>query len=138
MLVCWGLQFAFIAFLMGQSLEAFIQWKAILQLALGCISAIETHAEFFVALLQTLHAQLALGLPADAPSTEGSEGTHAVMGPMLMEGLVESSFLRPLLHSFCEGMDATDMLDVRLLVRGGCQNILLCRAGYVHLAVSNS
>ncbi|GFP78826.1 protein aar2 homolog [Phtheirospermum japonicum] len=33
------LQFAFIAFLMGQSLEAFMQWKLLVSLLLGCIEA---------------------------------------------------------------------------------------------------
>ncbi|MFS7983394.1 putative A1 cistron-splicing factor, AAR2, AAR2 domain superfamily [Helianthus anomalus] len=33
------LQFAFIAFLMGQSLEAFLQWKAIVHLLFGCTEA---------------------------------------------------------------------------------------------------
>ncbi|XP_050262641.1 uncharacterized protein LOC126707076 isoform X11 [Quercus robur] len=33
------LQFAFIAFLMGQSLEGFLQWKALVNLLFGCIEA---------------------------------------------------------------------------------------------------
>ncbi|MBA0583347.1 hypothetical protein Gorai_014207, partial [Gossypium raimondii] len=33
------LQFAFIAFLMGQSLEAFMQWKSLVSLLLGCTEA---------------------------------------------------------------------------------------------------
>ncbi|MCH97757.1 protein AAR2, partial [Trifolium medium] len=33
------LQFAFIAFLMGQSLEAFLQWKSLVSLLFGCTEA---------------------------------------------------------------------------------------------------
>lgn len=34
------LQFAFVAFLMGHSLEAFLQWKAVVSLLLGCTEAV--------------------------------------------------------------------------------------------------
>ncbi|XP_057872677.2 uncharacterized protein LOC131078866 isoform X2 [Cryptomeria japonica] len=43
------LQFSFIAFLMGQSLESFSQWKAILCLLLSCEEApLRTRTQFFV------------------------------------------------------------------------------------------
>ncbi|VFQ75399.1 unnamed protein product [Cuscuta campestris] len=42
------LQFSFIAFLMGQSLEAYLQWKLITSLLLGCIEApLNTRSRLF-------------------------------------------------------------------------------------------
>ncbi|KAI4307626.1 hypothetical protein L6164_030794 [Bauhinia variegata] len=42
------LQFAFIAFLMGQSLEAFFQWKSLVSLLFGCIEApFQTRSQLF-------------------------------------------------------------------------------------------
>ncbi|KAB1222676.1 hypothetical protein CJ030_MR2G007433 [Morella rubra] len=35
------LQFSFVAFLMGQSLEAFLQWKSLVSLLLGCTEAVD-------------------------------------------------------------------------------------------------
>ncbi|CAA2986744.1 Hypothetical predicted protein [Olea europaea subsp. europaea] len=37
------LQFTFVAFLMGQSLEAFLQWKLLIGLLLGCTEAVSTN-----------------------------------------------------------------------------------------------
>lgn len=37
------LQFAFVAFLMGQSLEAFLQWKSLVSLLFGCTEAVSTN-----------------------------------------------------------------------------------------------
>ncbi|KAL6225824.1 hypothetical protein ACLB2K_004673 [Fragaria x ananassa] len=43
------LQFAFVAFLMGQSLEAFLQWKALVNLLFGCTEApFHTRSRLFV------------------------------------------------------------------------------------------
>ncbi|XP_069150110.1 uncharacterized protein [Solanum lycopersicum] len=42
------LQFAFVAFLMGQSLEAFLQWKLLVSLLLGCTEApLHTRTQLF-------------------------------------------------------------------------------------------
>lgn len=65
------LQFAFIAFLMGQSLESFSQWKSIVCLLLSCEEApLRTHTRFFVKFLEVLCFQLKASLkcdPSDAP-----------------------------------------------------------------------
>ncbi|CAJ2672605.1 unnamed protein product [Trifolium pratense] len=39
LLLLGELQFALIAFLMGQSLEAFLRWKSLLSLLFGCTEA---------------------------------------------------------------------------------------------------
>ncbi|XP_059449847.1 uncharacterized protein LOC132180879 isoform X2 [Corylus avellana] len=47
------LQFAFIAFLMGQSLEAFLQWKSLVSLLFGCTEApFHTRTQLFTQIAQ--------------------------------------------------------------------------------------
>ena len=56
---CVCTQFAFLAFLLGHSLEAFGQWKALLQLMLSCEEApLQTRTSLYVQLLSAVHAQL--------------------------------------------------------------------------------
>ncbi|MBA0645345.1 hypothetical protein Goklo_013459 [Gossypium klotzschianum] len=50
------LQFAFIAFLMGQSLEAFMQWKSLVSLLLGCTEANHSSCQSTVCKLEELNA----------------------------------------------------------------------------------
>lgn len=97
-------QYAFIAFLMGQSLEAFMQWKAILQLALGSFAAAISHPSFFVSLLHALHVQLALALQTGPQRSEEQE-QGSIMGSLLSDGLLEDSFLRHLLADFSQSLD---------------------------------
>ncbi|KAK9806697.1 hypothetical protein WJX73_009793 [Symbiochloris irregularis] len=59
------LQYAFIAFLMGQSLEGFMQWKALLQMTLGSSAAVAAHADLFLQpLLTGFRDELPNGLAA--------------------------------------------------------------------------
>jgi A1 cistron-splicing factor AAR2 len=52
-------QFAFLAFLLGHSLESFGQWKALLHLALACEEApLQTRPGFYSKLLAAVRAQL--------------------------------------------------------------------------------
>ena len=54
-------QVAFLAFLVGHSLSAFKQWKALLTLMLTCEEApLRTHPDLFIHLLATLHAQVCM------------------------------------------------------------------------------
>ena len=56
-------QFAFIAFLVGQSLEGFSQWKAFLHLLFGCDEApLGMRAGLFTHFLAALRAQLVQSL----------------------------------------------------------------------------
>ena len=55
----WLLQFAFLTFLLGHSLEAFGQWKALLHLLLACEEApLRTRTPLYVCSLATIRAQL--------------------------------------------------------------------------------
>ncbi|KAK3143152.1 hypothetical protein QOZ80_4BG0359110 [Eleusine coracana subsp. coracana] len=56
------LQFSFIAFMMGQSLEAFMQWKALLSLLLSCSEApLHTRTNMFIKFIRTFYYQLKHG-----------------------------------------------------------------------------
>ena len=90
---------------MGQSLEGFLQWKALLQLALQSSNAVAAHSALFATLLQALQAQLRLALQPDSfPQQQGCDSSSTAMGAMLVEGLIESSFLQPLIAGFKEGL----------------------------------
>ncbi|KAK9904581.1 hypothetical protein M0R45_000546 [Rubus argutus] len=53
------LQFAFVAFLMGQSLEAFLQWKSLVSLLFGCTEApFHTRSQLFVKFIKMIHGFL--------------------------------------------------------------------------------
>ncbi|GBF99801.1 hypothetical protein Rsub_12554 [Raphidocelis subcapitata] len=120
------LQFAYAAFLFGQSLEGFLQWKALLGLFLSCECApLQTHTGLYVALLRALRQQLAIGLggqraggeaaPGSDSGSEGSdedgggggegaaEGSGACpLGLPLVEELLPDSFLRRRFAAFFE------------------------------------
>ena len=54
-----SVQFALLAFLLGHSLEAFGQWKALLRLLLSCEEApFWTMCSFYAQALSAVHAQL--------------------------------------------------------------------------------
>ncbi|KAK4856562.1 hypothetical protein QYF36_018763 [Acer negundo] len=60
------LQFAFIAFLMGQSLEAFLQWKSLVSLLFGCVEApFHTRSQLFTKFIKVIYYQLKYGLQKD-------------------------------------------------------------------------
>ena len=101
-----GAQFAFLAFLMGHSLEGFGQWKALLALALGCEAApLGPRAPFYRRLLAALMAQLALCLGSEPGSGSGSGcGVPGPLGLPLAEELLADSFLRRLFWRFFEAV----------------------------------
>ncbi|ONK81457.1 uncharacterized protein A4U43_C01F29290 [Asparagus officinalis] len=56
------LQFSFIAFMMGQSLEAFLQWKTLLSLLFSCTEApLRTRSQLFIKFIGVLYYQLKHG-----------------------------------------------------------------------------
>ncbi|KAK2430793.1 AAR2 protein family [Trifolium repens] len=66
------LQFAFIAFLMGQSLEAFLQWKSLLSLLFGCTEApFHTRTRLFTKFIKVIYYQLKYGLQKDRKDDTG-------------------------------------------------------------------
>ena len=103
-----GAQFAFLAFLMGHSLEGFGQWKALLALALGCEAApLGPRAPFYRRLLSALASQLALCLGPEPGIGSGSGPGCGVPGPLglpLAEELLADSFLRRLFSRFLEAV----------------------------------
>ena len=59
MLTLVPVQFALLAFLLGHSLEAFGQWKALLRLLLSCEDApVHSLSAFYAQALSVVHAQL--------------------------------------------------------------------------------
>lgn len=63
------LQFAFIAFVYGQSLDSYAQWKALLVLLLNCEdAALRKHQAEFVKVLSSVRMQLETTLGAPSPS----------------------------------------------------------------------
>ncbi|XP_066348471.1 uncharacterized protein [Miscanthus floridulus] len=69
------LQFAFIAFMMGQSLEAFMQWKALVSLLLSCSEApLHTRTNMFIKFIRTLYYQLKHGFRHTQDSKSGDMG----------------------------------------------------------------
>eukprot|EP00798_Chlamydomonas_sp_ICE-L_P014528 gene14528-20559_t len=109
------LQFSFIAFVFGQSLDGFSQWKSLISLLMGCEeAAIRTHPKGFTHMLYALRIQLASTLgPSSSqgqqPGSTGQDGSgdgggaptgHAApFGVPLVEELLPDSFLR---KSFAE------------------------------------
>ncbi|WOL02859.1 hypothetical protein Cni_G11578 [Canna indica] len=70
------LQFSFIAFMMAQSLEAFLQWKAIVILLISCIEApLRTRTRLFAKFIRVIYYQLKHGLQRNE-----SNGTSANKG----------------------------------------------------------
>ncbi|KAM1360265.1 hypothetical protein ACFX2I_047104 [Malus domestica] len=64
------LQFAFIAFLMGQSLEAFLQWKSLVSLLFGCTEApFRTRSQLYAKFIKVIYYQLKHGLQKGCADT---------------------------------------------------------------------
>lgn len=64
------IQFAFVAFLMGQSLEAFFQWKALVSLLFSCIEApFSTRSHLFTKFIKVIYYQMKFGLQKDQANT---------------------------------------------------------------------
>lgn len=100
------LQFAFLAFLLGHSLEGFLQWKKLVALLLGCDAAVRTHADLFKAALEVIYRQLAFSFRKDA----GMEASSEVVG----EHLFEDHFLKTLATGFIKSHAHEDGLDTRI------------------------
>lgn len=67
------LQFAFVAFLMGQSLEAFLQWKSLVSLLFGCTEApFRTRSQLFVKFIKVIYYQLKHALKKDCTDSSGA------------------------------------------------------------------
>ncbi|KAH7658529.1 A1 cistron-splicing factor AAR2 protein [Dioscorea alata] len=68
------LQFAFVAFMMGQSLQAFLQWKTLVSLFLCCTEApLRTRSQLFSKFIEVIYWQLKHGFQKQK-STTAAEG----------------------------------------------------------------
>ncbi|KAL2457528.1 AAR2 protein family [Forsythia ovata] len=108
------LQFAFIAFLMGQSLEAFIQWKLLIGLLLGCTEApLHTRSRLFTKFIQVLYYQLKYGFKTDLKDTgTADKGVTA----LLDESWISDSFLHRLCKDFFSLILEAPVVDGDLLI----------------------
>ncbi|XP_050262636.1 uncharacterized protein LOC126707076 isoform X7 [Quercus robur] len=109
------LQFAFIAFLMGQSLEGFLQRKALVNLLFGCIEApFRTRTRLFTKFSKVIYYQLKFGLEKDRTDTSGAAtGLSALLDD---SWLSVDSFLHHLCKDFFSLMLDASFVDVHLLL----------------------
>ncbi|KAJ4706956.1 AAR2 protein family [Melia azedarach] len=113
------LQFAFIAFLMGQSLEAFLQWKSLVSLFFGCTEApFHTRSQLFTKganicanlFLKVIYYQLKYGLQKDCSGTD--TGASALLDD---SWLYTDSFLHHLCKDFFALVQEASVVDGDLL-----------------------
>ncbi|XP_050262638.1 uncharacterized protein LOC126707076 isoform X9 [Quercus robur] len=103
------LQFAFIAFLMGQSLEGFLQRKALVNLLFGCIEApFRTRTRLFTKFSKVIYYQLKFGLEKDRTDTSG-----AATG---LSALLDDSWLSvdSFLHHLCKTRKLKELFENNL------------------------
>lgn len=91
------LQFAFVSFLVGQSLEAFEHWKQLVVLLCSCDDAISKRREVYDAFLSALEAQL-LEIPED----------------FLVDIVASSNFVYHSLRSLFRTLQFSETVDGRL------------------------
>lgn len=107
-------QFSFIAFLMGQSLEAFLQWKALVGLLLGCTEApFHTRTQLFTKFVRVIYYQLKYGLQKDSADNKSTEqGTSALLDDLWFS---TDSFLHRLCKDFFSLVLVAPVVDGELL-----------------------
>jgi A1 cistron-splicing factor AAR2 len=100
-------QFAFIAFLFGQSLDGFTQWRALVTNLLSCedIALDPNHQEVFAGLLSILKSQISISIPDESEEKAGGEESQDASstissGLPMMDALLSDSFLKSLLGRF--------------------------------------
>lgn len=108
------LQFAFVAFLMGHSLEAFLQWKAVVSLLLGCTEApLHTRTRLFIKFIKVLYSQLKYAFQKDKTDNNvAAEGSLTLLDDSLLS---EDSFLQHLCKEFFSLVFEADFVDGDLL-----------------------
>ncbi|TXG72597.1 hypothetical protein EZV62_001176 [Acer yangbiense] len=105
------LQFAFIAFLMGQSLEAFLQWKSLVSLLFGCVEApFHTRSQLFTKFIKVIYYQLKYGLQKDRSDVQ--TGASALLDDSWLSA---DSFLHHLCKDFFLLVQEASVVDGDLL-----------------------
>ncbi|XP_019173146.1 PREDICTED: protein AAR2 homolog [Ipomoea nil] len=108
------LQFSFIAFLMGQSLEAYLQWKLIASLFLGCTEApLHTRSQLFTKFVQVIYYQLKFGFQKDDKNADVAE--KGAMALLDESWLSDDSFLHILCKDFFSLLLEAPVIDGDLL-----------------------
>ncbi|GAB2288941.1 hypothetical protein Dimus_023247 [Dionaea muscipula] len=106
------LQFAYIAFLMGQSLEAFLQWKSLISLLFGCTEApLHTRSLFFTKFIKVLYYQLRYGFQRDHKEKSRNESLVLLDDSWLKD----DSFLHHLCKDFFSLVNEASVVDGHLL-----------------------
>ncbi|KAL3813306.1 hypothetical protein ACJIZ3_014574 [Penstemon smallii] len=108
------LQFAFIAFLMGQSLEAYLQWKTLVSLFFGCTEApLHTRSQLFTKFIRVIYHQLKYGLQKDQKDIGTTDkGVSALLDE---SWLTSDSFLHHLCKDFFSLVLEAPVVDGDLL-----------------------
>ncbi|KAI3462593.1 hypothetical protein Pfo_019256 [Paulownia fortunei] len=108
------LQFAFIAFLMGQSLEAFLQWKLLVSLLFGCTEApLHTRSRLFTKFIKVIYYQLKNGFQKDQKDIGAMpEGVSALLDE---SWLSSDSFLHRVCKDFFSLVLEAPVVDGDLL-----------------------
>ncbi|CAH8363039.1 unnamed protein product [Eruca vesicaria subsp. sativa] len=105
------LQFSFVAFLMGQSLESFMQWKSLVSLLLGCTEApFQTRSGLFTKFIKVIYHQLKYGL-----QKESNEPEMGVLALLDDSWLASDSFLHLLCKDFFALVEEASVVDGDLL-----------------------
>ncbi|KAG0503276.1 hypothetical protein HPP92_003348 [Vanilla planifolia] len=78
------LQFAFVVFMMGQSLEAFIHWKDMVTLLFSCRDApLQTRSELFVKFIRVIYYQLKHGFLRGKEENSVNKGISLILDEIL-------------------------------------------------------
>jgi len=110
-------QFSFIAFLLGHSIEGFLQWKHILALLFSCEDAVKHgRVHLFKNALRIIYDQLAFSFHSSSKSTQHHHDQGPAVnnagGDAVFEQLLEDSFLKKKSVSFIRRIDSeSDALD---------------------------
>eukprot|EP00890_Picochlorum_soloecismus_P002537 jgi/Picsp_1/3284/NSC_06124-R1_a1 cistron-splicing factor aar2 len=98
-------QFSFLAFLLGHSMDGFLQWKRFLLLMLGCENAVMgARRGLFTTFLKCLSDQLYFCLEDQMPGTLGmfQDPKKNTSGEALNEQLLEDAFLKTAIVDFLQ------------------------------------
>lgn len=107
------LQFAFIAFLMGQSLEGFLQWKSLVSLLLQCVEApFHTRSLLFTKFIKCVYYQLKYGFQEHTGSTGIGKESSILLDDSWFSA---DSFLHHLFKDFFSLVSEASVIDGNLL-----------------------
>ncbi|XP_021755038.1 protein AAR2 homolog [Chenopodium quinoa] len=108
------LQFALIAFLMGQSLDGFLQWKSLVSLLFGCTQApFHTRSQLFIKFIKCVYYQLKYGFQRGHANNSTIEKESSLL--LDDSWFTSDSFLHHLSKEFFLLVDEASVVDGDLL-----------------------